>query len=299
MLPNFLIIGVPRSATTFLQRCIAEHHEAYMLIRSSYSSGDVHFFNPDTNISYEKNFEKGIGWYEKLFDNVKNEKAIGEKTAHYLLDTKAPELIRKHIPNVKMVAILRNPIERAYSDFWYHKGEISSKMDFLEACYSVKTRRLKLIEAGFYYRQIARYLNFFNRSQFRFIIYDDLLADPLKCIQDVYQFLEINQNYVPSLYNKKINVGISDGLSFYLRIIGGTLKQKFPGVFKTVRLLPGVNLIDEEIGKKRDVESENKQYADMTTEARQELSKIYYKEDQKLSSFLRRDLVSLWHNNVD
>lgn len=297
MLPNFLIIGAPRSATTLLSKCFSEHPEIYMAALGQHSPGDIHFFNVSTEISYQENFQKGIAWYQQLFTGVTSEKAIGEKTAHYLSDPQAPAVIQQYLPDVRMIAILRNPIERAYSDYWYHLGEISYKMSFLEACFSEKTKRLLLIEAGLYYEQIMRYLEYFDRSRFLFLLYDDLQADSLGTIQNAYNFIGVNPDFVPVQYNQRINAALAfRGGSFYLRLFGGLVKQNLPRLFKLAGRLPITSLIQEKISRDNNTDSKESLYQTMSTKERTTLANFYYEQNYKLSELLEQDLIALWHS---
>jgi hypothetical protein len=297
MLPDFLIIGAPRSATTFFMSCASEHPNIYMASLRDYGSGDIHFFDANTKISYEHNFEKGIEWYQQLFEKATTETVIGEKTAHYLCDPQAPDLIRRHIPKVQMIAILRNPVERAYSDYWYHIGEIPPGMSFLEACYSERTKRLLLLEAGFYYRHVRRYLEFFDRSQCLFLLYDDLKENPLQSLQRAFRFLKVDPDFVPSMYHQKMNVALmrKRGRYYCLRLFGGLIKQNCPTFFNLAKRLPIAHVIQARIAEERNVDSYERGYPSMSVEARTKLSAVYYEQNQKLANFLNRDLIQLWH----
>jgi hypothetical protein len=296
MLPNFLIIGAPRSATTFLKECASEHPQVYMAALGKYAP-DIHFFDVCTDIGNETNFEKGIEWYRQLFQGATSETAIGEKTVHYLCDPRAPELISRYLPHARMIAILRNPIERAYSEYQYHMGRIPLNMGFLEACYAERTKRLTLLKAGFYYEQIMRYLGYFDRSQFLFLLYDDLQADPLGTVQRAFKFLDVDVGFVPSQVHQRVNAAMTKKRTGYcLRTLGGLVKQNFPRLFRLAQVVPVTRLIEEKIGRDSITDSKTPQYQSMSAEERTKLSSVYYEHDCRLADFLDRDLVGLWHN---
>ena len=97
--------------------------------------------------------------YLKLFKNAKNKKAIGEASSNYLWDVKAPELISKTIPKAKIIIILRNPIERAYSHYLMHISNGSENRSFKEVIQEAQKPTTndyvrRVIEAGFYNKQI-------------------------------------------------------------------------------------------------------------------------------------------------
>ncbi len=291
--PNFLIIGVPRSATTYLSRNASEHPEIFVASRLKHGPGDVPFSDVSTSLMRPHNSEKGLEWYWRLFEGATTERAVGEKTARYLCDPKAPELIRHHLPAVRMIAVLRDPVERAYSAYRYFRGAIPSSMGFLDACYSDSTKPLMLLEAGFYHEQVMRYLGHFDRSQFLFLLYDDLQTDPLGSVQRVYTFLGVDATYVPSGYQQRVNVTLHRGAAHHLRSFALFLKQKSPRLHRLLK--PAVPMVEEIIGLGSRAALADTRYPQMSPQDRAELRAVYLESDQKLSAFLDRDLIALWH----
>ena len=218
MLPNFLIIGAPRSGTTYLLNCF-RHHPDIFIPKHGYT-GDIHFFDTMTSIALFRNFSKGITWYKKQFAGCGNEKAVGEKTAYYFSDPSAPRLIHQYLPAVKLVVILRNPVDRAYSDFWYHRGEFPIKTTFLDVCRR-DHKRLKIIQVGLYNQHLQNYLKYFAREQFHFILYDNLHNNPLDELKKVFAFLEVNPDFIPASYHCRVNpAGGKGNLAFLGKLFG-------------------------------------------------------------------------------
>jgi len=296
MLPNFLIIGAPRSGSTYLYFCLREHPDVFMPeIRFM---GDLHFFNPksEIDISSTKNWDKGLDWYESLFKDYSGQKAVGEKTASYLSDKETPQLIRQVLPQVKMIAMLRNPIQRAYSDFWYHRGEIPKDCDIIKASIIPELNRLKLIESGFYYEQILTYFKYFDRRQFSFHLLDDFKGKPLEEFRKVFTFLEVAPDFVPEYYNKKVNRAVRQGgLVYWIKLAGGFVKQKLPGVYRVINKLPVTDHLFNFVGKSGDKSTDKIAYPAMSDEEWQFLSDIYLESNRNLSEILEVDLVKLWH----
>ncbi len=104
MLPTFLGIGTQRGATTWLANCLREHPDVFVPELKEASFFDIHY-------------RYGWHFYEGFFGGAQNVKAVGEITPDYLYCLKCPERIARHLPDVKLFAILRNPIERAYSAY--------------------------------------------------------------------------------------------------------------------------------------------------------------------------------------
>lgn len=106
MLPNFLIVGAARAGTTSLYYYLKQHPDVFMSPKK-----EIDFFDVD------KNFEKGLDWYERYFEGYTGQKAIGEASPLYMYLEKVPKRIAKVIPDVKLIFILRNPVDRAYSHY--------------------------------------------------------------------------------------------------------------------------------------------------------------------------------------
>src|SRR3989344_4219959 len=116
---DFICIGPERSGTTWLYQCLKEHPEICVS-----EPKEVNFFNSSQSfwrkdLIGQTNYTKGLEWYKQHFNHCLNKKIIGEFTPIYLHSPEVPERIHKHFPDVKLIAILRNPIERLYSHYRY------------------------------------------------------------------------------------------------------------------------------------------------------------------------------------
>ncbi|MBA3731354.1 MAG: sulfotransferase domain-containing protein, partial [Gammaproteobacteria bacterium] len=107
MLPNFLIIGASRCGTTWMANNIKSHPDVFMPPKK-----ELHFF--------DASFDKGWDYYASFFPDKKcaRYRAIGEATPAYLYMPQVARLIKSRLPDVKMIVSLRNPIDRAYSQYW-------------------------------------------------------------------------------------------------------------------------------------------------------------------------------------
>src|SRR4051794_13012479 len=107
-LPNFLVVGAQRSGTTIFHQILLTHSEIYVPSRRK----EIHFF--------DRYFDRGLNWYKSYFppeNAAARYSAIGEVTPDYLAIPEVPARIHATLPNCRLIFILRNPIERAYS--WY------------------------------------------------------------------------------------------------------------------------------------------------------------------------------------
>ena len=158
MLANFLIIGAQKSATTWLADCLIEHPDVFMA-----RPKEIHFFN--------HKFDKGIAWYKAYFQDWAGQSAVGEATPGYLNHPEAPGRIKATLGDeLKLIASLRHPIDRAYSAFWHYtrRGRIPPETDFAtflnQAATGATDDRFGLYTRGLYASQVGCYLRYFSRA---------------------------------------------------------------------------------------------------------------------------------------
>lgn len=171
MLPTFFIIGAQKSATTTLANALGRHPEVFVP-----RIKELHFFSGDFVYS-----QFGLSSYEKFFHNAGDKKIIGEASTSYSYQNrfpKAAERIGKHVPEAKIIYVVRHPIERAVSA-WRHLLINRSRGVSLSFARSLHTEP-SLIEIGKYRNQLAPYLKHFDRSQVQVVFYEELIADPVR-----------------------------------------------------------------------------------------------------------------------
>ncbi len=165
---------------------------------------EVHFFD----LKYNNGFE----WYTSVFPNVKG-KITGEATPYYLFHPAVPGRVKKDLPNIKLIVLLRNPVDRAYSHFIHSKKEKVETEKSFEYVLQLESERLKDAEnrlatgeiqrhishqhhsyltRGFYSEQIARWLKYFPKDQFLFIQSEDFFSAPQEHLNSVFHFLKLN-----------------------------------------------------------------------------------------------------------
>jgi hypothetical protein len=184
----------------------------------------------------------------KLFSKTDSKKAIGEASPLYLFHPKSPAIIKKHIPDVKLVVILRNPIDRAYSSYLHMVRVGNESREFHEALSQEPiesnnfwcARGDYYIRSGFYASQLKRYMNLFDKDQIKIYLYDDFISDPQSIMCDLYRFLGVDDTFRQDLSVRKNVSGIPKNRFIYnlsrnafRKICSSTL---FLGLIKT--LLP-------------------------------------------------------------
>ena len=211
-LPNFLVIGAGKAGTTSLYHYLDQHPEVYMSpIKEpkffALEGGVPEYRGPGDREVWSSGTNRAIsdpGEYEALFDGVGGEKAIGEASPGYLCNAGAPGRIKRYVPDARLVAVLRDPAERAYSAYLHMIRDGREKLGFAEALGEEERRTREgwapgwqYTREGFYCRNLRRYFELFDREQIRIYLYEDLRADPLGLMRDAFGFLGVDEAFVP------------------------------------------------------------------------------------------------------
>lgn len=194
MLPNFLIIGAPRAGTTWIDKNLRDHPDVLMA-----ATKEVHFF--------DRHYERGMEYYESHFRHWNGQAAVGEATPAYLhgqfTSNDVPRLVHRHLPDVRLIASLRNPVERVYSEYWNvrAKDRDNARLSFEEKI----ARRPEFLREGLYYEQLQRYLELYPRERLLILFYEDLAADPDAFMRGIYRFLGVDPDFRSSFADVKVN----------------------------------------------------------------------------------------------
>jgi Sulfotransferase family len=210
MLPNFLILGAQKAGTTALFYALSKHPEVF----TSAVKEPRYFADEEKALADAAGPGDGattmtasLEEYEALFAGAGSAIARGEASPAYLYDADAPAKIVRLIPDAKLIAILRNPVERAYSNFLYLVREGREPLhDFAAALGEEERRRASgwstawcYKDKGFYGIQLERYLRHFDREQLHCILYEDYNEDPETTVRDVYRFLAVDDGFTQDL----------------------------------------------------------------------------------------------------
>jgi hypothetical protein len=199
MLPSFFLIGAQKSASSFLHDCLREHPNIYMPKEETPFFEDP-YYDPARELEFEA-----------LFDHVNQDKQIGIKRPDYLARQECSERIARLVPDARFLLVLRNPIERAVSAYyWYLKQgylpflPLEQGMDnLLNGNYkSSYPKSQEILDYGFYYQHINRYLTYFDRDQMFISLHEDFKNKPLEMIRDVYSYLGVDENQTPKTLTK-------------------------------------------------------------------------------------------------
>jgi hypothetical protein len=221
-MPNFFVIGAQKAGTTSLYHYLDQHPQIYMSPRK-----EPHFFQ-GTHSNFRWPGRRlapvtDLRDYLALFEGVNDEKAIGEASASYLYSPEAPALIKRSVPDAKIIAVLRNPAQRAYSNFLHlrqvGREPLASFADALQA----EEQRMRekwgpdwyYKDKGFYHKQVKRYFDMFGQDRVGVWLYEDLRDDPSEMMRDVFRFLAVDDTFVPDLSIEHNPSGIPRSRSLY------------------------------------------------------------------------------------
>lgn len=187
--PNFLCIGAPKCGTTWLYEILMSHPDVFLPEEIK----EIHYF--------DRYFDRGALWYSKLFDKKADNQICGEVTPHYLYIEDCNR-IYEYNPEIKLVLIYRDPMNRCVSHFNYRnrldgfKGSLSEFIDEYPMA----------IEWGLYGKHLSRFLEIFPREQILIVKFEDATKNVEKFIDTLSVFLEIDSDKFPiGVGNKKVN----------------------------------------------------------------------------------------------
>jgi hypothetical protein len=189
-LPNFLVIGAPKAGTTSLHLHLRAHPEIFMP-----DLKEPRFFGYEGEGSRTKFPIRTLAEYEALFAGVTTETAIGEATPHYLVYPQAAGRIRDLLPQARLVASLRDPVERSYSVYQMNRRNkgVNEGVPFIAAMETDHNLRET------YHDMLQRYFDRFPREQIEVILLEDLERDPAATMRGLYRFLGVDPGFRPDL----------------------------------------------------------------------------------------------------
>jgi hypothetical protein len=145
-----------------------------------------------------------------LFAGVHGERAIGEASSSYLHVPGTAAAIQRRLPNVRLIAILRNPVERAYSNYLHALRDGIEPIRNFERALNAEPERTRAgwwfhyqyQSQGFYGRQLREYYGLFDCAQIKVLLYEELEADAVSFMRALFQFLEVDDQFVPDISSR-------------------------------------------------------------------------------------------------
>lgn len=276
--PEFIIIGAGKCGTTSLHNYLDQHPQIYMCPKKE----TFFFIN-------EKTREKHKPWgavttledYFSLFQDAPKSSVTGEISTNYYAYPESAQLIYNHIPTVKIIAILRDPAERAFSGYQMHVRQGIEKRSFEQ----VILEENKYVKRGFYFLEIVPYFEIFDRQSIKILLYDDLCNNPINFIKDLFAFIGVDDNFIPDMGKKGRKGGLPKNQylnqlltkpNFWRSSAAAVLKLAMP---LQLRQKIRTRMINNNTYK-----------ATLSPEARRKLIEIYKSDILKLQDLIERDL---------
>ncbi|HPH96422.1 MAG TPA: sulfotransferase domain-containing protein [Anaerolineaceae bacterium] len=229
--PNFLIIGAPKAGTTGLYKTLRQHPQIFLS-----QVKEPNFFMQPAHYNKINNRED----YLALFANVKPQYlAVGEASVQYLGDEEAAWNIHQAIPDVRLIAVLRQPAERIYSHFLMYLRlkretitDFATIVDVMTGVKNIPAEHSSLyIKESLYAANLRRYLALFPQEQFHISLYADWKKSPDQVVSDICSFLNVNPDLkLPILRDNKSGLPIFPRL-FHLLNTPNAVKNLFRKFF--------------------------------------------------------------------
>ncbi len=207
-LPNFLIIGAGKAGTTSVYEYLKQHPEVFV---SAIKEPNFFVYAGQNPLVVQRSPEtdfpvRTLADYRALFRDAAGARAIGEASPKYLLDPRAAERIRHHLPEVRLIVMLRHPAERAYSSYSMYVRDRLERRSFAQAIAdedlgiedaAPRFGQKCYVAGGYFARQLRVYLGLFDRAQIAIHLFEDLEADAVGLMRRLFGFLEVADGFVP------------------------------------------------------------------------------------------------------
>jgi hypothetical protein len=203
-LPNFFIVGAARSGTTSLDRYLNQHPEIYITPKKEthfFASEDLPLCLGPGDDRLTRLLIRDEDEYAQLFARVTGAKTIGESSAFYLSFPGTAERIATTIPDAKILIILREPVERAYSSYMFMVRDGRETLGFEEGLSKEEERKQQSYEPiwwykelSLYYKQVKHYLDVFGIERVKVLLFEEFCTNPGKVLHDVFNFLKVNED---------------------------------------------------------------------------------------------------------
>jgi hypothetical protein len=208
--PDFAVVGAMKAGTTSLYHYLEQHPEVYMTSRE-----EPHFFSyPGETVAYDgpgdewlnENAVTDRGQYRALFSQPED-RVTGDVSPLYLYTPAAPETFRELRPDVTLIAVLRNPVERAYSSFMHLRRDDREPMSTFAEALEAEEKRIEqhwapiwhFTRASMYGRQLERYRWFLDREQMHVVLFEDFKEETEEVVTKIYDWIGVDSSFTPEM----------------------------------------------------------------------------------------------------
>lgn len=264
-LPAFIVIGAAKAATTWIGHQLRQHPQVFM------PTAEPHYFSTE--------YDNRLDWYADLFRAAPEGRLIGEKSADYLAHPHAAQRIADVLPDVRLVAQLRNPVDRAYSDYCMllRRGMVGD--DPTRYLDSGQAEMARFLQDGLYYRHLTRFFDWFPIERLKIILYEDLRERPETVIAEVSRHIGITPHIDPEAMAMRVNDAETPLLPLSLR----RLLRPVKAVAKPLRDHAWFKAAHATLARPM-------RYPPLTDDLRRRLSDYYAEDVASLAGLLGRDM---------
>ena len=249
-LPTMLVAGVQKCGTGTMRTALGLHPQIMMTQRK-----ELHFF--------DRHFDRGVDWYASQFTPRPRHRQFGEATPDYLYDNEARDRMAATLPTAKVVVILRDPVDRAYSQFW-HTGRHGWEDKTFEEALELEPKRIaspdleerarySYVDRGHYIDQLLSLEAKHDRALIHVVLLDDLKADQAATLETLFAFLDVDLEPARTMPEQHRN---------------------------------RPRAVDPELGRKVLAE-----YPPMNPDTRAHLAEVFEESNRRLAEWLGRDLA--------
>jgi hypothetical protein len=309
-LPNFFIVGAPKAGTTSLYAYLRQHEQIYMspIKEPNYFASELRpeNFTDDARPQVERELQSlqtylagdmrqqrfgGLvsTWedYERLFQNVSGEIAIGEATPCYLWSATAARNIAARIPHARIIMVLRNPVERAYSQYLHMLAVGATRNSFRDLIgASLRSNASKFgplwpfLEFGRYHDQVQRYLTHFSPQQIHISLYEDLQRAPALFVSGLFSFLGVDTKFKVDVRQRHLESRIP-------RYLAAARLLKRSGTWRHLRRL----IPESSLPMVRSLATRHRDTRNLASQDRALLIDYYQKDVERLGALIDRNLA--------
>ncbi len=298
--PDFLIIGAAKSGTTALFHYLGQHPQIYTCpVREpnffALEHATINFTGPGDAETIGQNSVTERLAYNNLFDQAKPGQVAGEVSPLYLYQPETAQRIKDYVPDAKLIAVLRQPVDRAYASFLHlRRDRRESETSFRDALKAEQER----IAAGWehlwhyqgmgnYASQLRRYYASFSRNQIKVILYDDFLHYPKQVLESCFKFLEVDTEFQPDTSRRPNQSGIPRSYLLQKVLAGANPMKRLVSSVLPERIKGGMVSV---------VQRWNLSKPELDPTLRKELLKSFETEILELQDLIGRDLTH-WLEN--
>jgi len=278
-LPDFIFAGPNKSASTWVYSALSAHPDICMAKDDPVSFFDVQYY-------------EGMDWYQAQFDHRTDERVLGDESPGYIKSHYAPERIAEAIPDAKVIFCFRNPVDRAFSQWWH--GRTRWHHSPFEFGIRDHERFDYWVVPGFYDKHLQRWERHFSPDQLLFTFFDDFVDDNASFISEIYDFVGVDASFQPPVVGEQVNEAATlapDVMKAVPRQIRRVLRRTVPDMVIEkylnpvyFRLRPGYRWLENLAGNRSRYEE------GMDSEVRRSLEQIYEPDVRRLQKRTGKDL---------